>query len=41
LDDSTDDDLFLDAVDAIPLDALATIGNEPHVQPGSAAKQIV
>ena len=29
MDDLTDDDLFLDAVDAIVLDALARIGDDP------------
>ena len=32
MDDPTDDDLFLDAVDAIVLDALARIGDDPRAR---------
>jgi hypothetical protein len=32
MDDLTDDDLFLDAVDAIVLDALARIGDDPRAR---------
>jgi len=32
MDDLTDDDLFLDAVDAIVLDALARIGDGPKAK---------
>jgi hypothetical protein len=32
MDDLTDDDLFLDAVDAIVLDALAIIGDDPRAR---------
>ena len=32
IDDPTDNDLFLDAVDAIVLDALARIGNDPRAR---------
>ena len=32
MDDLTDDDLFLDAVDAIVLDALARTGDDPRAR---------
>jgi hypothetical protein len=32
MDDLTDDDLFLDALDAIVLDALARIGDDPRAR---------
>ncbi len=32
MDDLTDDDLFLDAMDAIVLDALARIGDDPEAR---------
>ena len=32
MDDPTDDDVFLDAVDAVVLDALARIGDDPRAR---------